>query len=254
MKAIKWDYTDLAPYYSGRPPYAGAVISEIVSLASVAGGDRVCDIGAGTGHLTVQLVDHGLEVDAVEPNEAMRNVGRSRTRARPVAWYEARAEATRRPDDEYALVTFGSSFNVVDPGSALEEAARILRPFGWMACLWNHRDLADPLQAEIEGLIRSRIPDYDYGYRRGDAALHDLRSSSLFGEPRPLEHSVRHEVDAGQWIDAWHAHATLARQAGNQWERIVDEIEALVAHAQTGSVLVVPYTTKGWIAQAKGGD
>ena len=38
-------------------------------------------------------------------------------------------------------------------------ATRILRHRGWFACVWNHRDLEDPLQAEVETLIRARIPD-----------------------------------------------------------------------------------------------
>lgn len=247
--AITWDYSGLAGSYSGRPPYATAVVADIVSMSGVTG--RACDIGAGTAHLTVELLAHGLAVDAVEPNVAMREIGRERTRDAAATWFDATAEATGRPDAHYALVTFGSSFNVVEREPALREAARILRSDGWVACMWNHRDLDDPLQAQIERVIRSYVPNYDYGYRRRETAPRELARSALFGELHKLETSVRHEVAADRWADGWRSHATLARQAGDQTERIVGEIAALVEQAQTDNVLEVPYTTRGWLAQKR---
>ncbi|HET6449477.1 MAG TPA: methyltransferase domain-containing protein [Conexibacter sp.] len=250
MKSLTWDYTSLAHTYRGRPPYAETVIDDVISLAGVAPGDRVCDIGAGTGHLSVHLVGRGLAVDAVEPNAAMREVGRERLDDAPVDWFEAQAEETGRPDRAYRLVTFGSSFNVVEPGAALAEAARILARPGWVALMWNHRDLDDPLQTTIEAAIASRIPGYDYGARRSDPSA-DIEASGRFHAPRHLHATVHHEVDADDWVEAWSSHATLARQAGDQLERIIDEIAALVAQAQVGRQLTVPYTTRCWVAAVK---
>ncbi|HEX7292649.1 MAG TPA: methyltransferase domain-containing protein [Conexibacter sp.] len=226
------------------------MIDEIVALAGVEPGDRVCDVGAGTGHLSVHLVARGLAVDAVEPNDAMREVGRERLADAPVEYFDAQAEETGRPDAAYPLVTFGSSFNVVRSGDALAEVARILERPGHVAIMWNHRDLDDPLQTEIEAAIGSRIPGYDYGTRRADPTA-DVEASGRFHAPRRIEGSVRHEVDADEWVEAWTSHATLQRQAGDQLERIVDEIGALVARAQVAGRLTVPYTTRCWVAQVK---
>lgn len=250
MKSLSWDYTSLAHTYGRRPPYAESVIDELVAIAGVTAGDRICDLGAGTGHLSVHLLTRGLEVDAVEPNDAMRAIGLERLADAPVEWFDAPAEDTGRADGAYPLVTFGSSFNVVEPLRALAEVARILERPGWVAMLWNHRDLDDPLQTEIEAAIASRIPDYDYGARRRDPSP-DLVASGLFHAPRALAGTVDHEVDADDWVEAWTSHATLARQAGDQFDRIVDEIGALVARAQVGSTLTVPYTTRCWVAQVK---
>src|SRR5258707_711112 len=89
-------------------------------------------------------------------------------------------------------------------------------------------DVIDELVA-----IASRIPDYDYGARRRDPSP-DLAASGRFHAPRAIEGTVQHEVDADEWVEAWTSHATLARQAGDQFERIVDEIGTLVARAQVG--------------------
>jgi SAM-dependent methyltransferase len=251
MKSLTWDYTSLAHTYRGRPPYAERVIDQLVALAGVQPGDRVCDVGAGTGHLSVHLVARGLRVDAVEPNDAMRAVGRERLADAPVEWFEAQAEETGRPDRAYSLVTFGSSFNVVRTDAALAEVARILRRPGRVAAMWNHRDLDDPLQTAIEAAIGSRIAGYDYGTRRADPTA-DIAASGRFHAPRSLQATVDHELDADDWVEAWSSHATLARQAGDQLERIIDEIGALVAQAQVGGRITVPYTTRCWVAEVKG--
>jgi len=57
-----------AAYEHGRPPYP----PEAVDWLLPEGASRVLDLGAGTGKLTRQLRDRGLDVIAVEPSEGMR--------------------------------------------------------------------------------------------------------------------------------------------------------------------------------------
>src|SRR6266852_7178795 len=72
-------------------------------------GTRVCDVGAGTGNLTLPLAAAGLAVVALEPNAAMRALGRQRTAGvARVRWLAACAEATPLGDATCDLVTFGS--------------------------------------------------------------------------------------------------------------------------------------------------
>ena len=68
------------------------------------------------------------------------------------AW---KIQACRRT--RLSLATCGSSFGVVDRAATCREVARILEPQGWFACMWNHRDLDDPLQKEIESFIKASI-------------------------------------------------------------------------------------------------
>ena len=154
------------------------------------------------------------------------------------------------PAAVYALVTFGSSFNVCDRAAALRETVRILAPGGWFACLWNHRDLDDPLQAEVEALIRSRVPDYALGSRREDQTR-VIDASGLFGPVEAVEGRIVHTVPAQDWVEAWRSHATLARQAGDGHPAVVVAIENLLKAHGLDSV-PVPYTTRAWIARRRG--
>jgi ubiquinone/menaquinone biosynthesis C-methylase UbiE len=246
VNAETWDYTNLASSYSFRPSYAPQAVDRIVAVCAREH-PRAADIGAGTGHLTVDLAARGCDVDAVEPNEAMRTVGRERTTGSPrVRWWEGTAEATGLPQEAYELVTFGSSFNTTDRPLALRESARLLRDGGWIACLWNHRVLSDPLQAEIEDLIQRSVPGYAYGARREDQEP-IIETSGLFGPVTKLEEPIRHRMAVDDWMVAWRSHATLQRQAGHRFVEVVQAIKDLLDGKGLG-VLEVPYVTVGWIA------
>src|SRR5438046_154735 len=61
-----WDYSLHAKYYSDRPNYHGAAIDLLVHhVGAKAPGFAVADIGAGTGNLTIMLLERGLRVTAV---------------------------------------------------------------------------------------------------------------------------------------------------------------------------------------------
>lgn len=165
----EWDYTELAAAYLKRPDYAQTAIDKMLQTAGVRKGDLVCDVGAGAAHLTIKLAEFGLEVFAVEPNDAMRANGIERTKKfENVRWFEGVGEHTGMETGKFDMVTFGSSFNVCDRQKALVEAKRILKDNGWFACMWNHRDLNDPLQKEIEAVLMQEIENYGYGTRRED--------------------------------------------------------------------------------------
>lgn len=242
-----WDYTALAQAYLKRPGYSEAAIDTLCGLA-VPNPAEVCDIGAGTGQLTRMLACRGHRVVAIEPNAAMRALGRSHTADLPtVHWIDALAEATGQGDGRFDLVTFGSSFNVCDRPRALAEAARVLRPGGWLALIWNHRRLDDPLQAQIEAYIRSVAPNYRHGVRREDQSP-VIAASGCYAEPvkAAIDFFCRQSVEDN--IEAWGSHATLARAAGERFGEALAGIAALLRRSGE-THLDLPYTTVLTLAQ-----
>ena len=248
MMKTEWDYTELAEAYLKRPDYAQSAIDRMIETAGIKRGGMVCDVGAGAAHLTIKLAELGFRVCAVEPNDAMRANGIKRTEQFPdVSWHEGVGEHTGMQDSAFELVTFGSSFNVCDRQLALEKSARILKRDGWFACMWNHRDLDDPLQQQIEAVLKEHITDYSYGTRREDQT-DVIGNSGLFGRVVYLEGSVVHEIPAGDFIEGWRSHGTVYRQSPEKFNLINDEIRTLVQSAGTETVKV-PYTTRIWMAQ-----
>ncbi|MEZ3508131.1 MAG: methyltransferase domain-containing protein [Lachnospiraceae bacterium] len=246
----EWDYTDLAEAYLKRPDYAQSAINKMFEISGIKEGDDVCDIGAGAAHLTIKLAERGLRICAVEPNDAMRTNGVQRTRQYTnVNWFEGVGEHTGMETGKFRLVTFGSSFNVCNRQEALAEARRILMNDGWFACMWNHRDLENPLQKEIEDILKKEIADYNYGTRREDQT-EIIDQSGLFRKVIYVEETVEHKILAEDFIEGWKSHGTVQRQSKEKFDMINEEIRKVIK-AKGEKYITVPYTTRIWMAQAK---
>jgi ubiquinone/menaquinone biosynthesis C-methylase UbiE len=246
----EWDYTELAEAYLKRPDYAQSAIDKMLEVAGVKKGDLACDVGAGAAHLTLKLAEYGLEVYSVEPNDAMRANGIKRTSTfENVHWSEGVGENTGMETGKFDIVTFGSSFSVCDRQAALKETKRILKEGGWFACMWNHRDLNDPLQMEIEDIIKREIEGYSYGTRREDQT-DVINASGLYKDVVYVEGTVIHNILAEDFIEGWKSHGTVQRQSKGKFELINAEIRRLV-ESKNQEYIKVPYTTRIWMAQAK---
>lgn len=246
----EWDYTNLAEAYLKRPNYAGEALDRMLETAGVSKGDKVCDVGAGAAHLTKIMASYGLQIDAVEPNDAMRKNGIEITKNfSNVKWYDGVGEDTGMLENTYKLVTFGSSFNVCNRNKALFESKRILVPGGHFACMWNHRDLEDELQREIELVLKRNIDGYSYGTRREDQTQ-IIEDSGLFQDIQYIEGKILHKILASDFVEGWKSHGTVYRQAPERFETIIKEIRDVVEQ-RCEEYIDVPYTTRIWIAKAK---
>lgn len=244
----EWDYTLLADAYLKRPDYSDAAIDAMLKVSCAEKGNKICDVGAGVAHLTLMLAIRGLEVVAVEPNDAMRKNGIKRTENLPnVQWFEGKGEQTGQSGHNFDIVTFGSSFNVCDRLSALRETARILKPRGWFVCMWNHRQLEDSIQSNIESIIKKHVTEYGYGTRREDQS-EVINSSRLFGPVVHLDACVIHEQTISECVEAWRSHATLERQAGKKFPHVISSIEKYLLSLKVQAIQI-PYLTNIWVAQ-----
>jgi SAM-dependent methyltransferase len=86
------------------------------------------------------------------------------------------------------LVTAGQAFHWFDPGPTRREFARILKPGGYVAFIWNtRRKEGKPFLAGYEELLRNHGTDYPEVYhgRRGSR-----KSISGFFHPDPVEEAT----------------------------------------------------------------
>jgi len=244
MTTLKWDYTDRAEHYDKRADYSKEIVERLLQKIDAIPSKPVADIGAGTGKLTKLLALNGLTVHAVEPNDAMMAIGVKNTEGLPVTWTKGVGEKTDLPESSVYAAFFGSSFNVVDQKATLCEVARILVQDGYFVCMWNHRDLNDYLQNEIEEIIRQMIPDYNYGSRREDPTA-IINESKLFGQVSYLEQNFKVKTPSNIFFEGWKSHATLERQAGKKFASVLERIQELLTRYE---VIDVPFSTRIWFA------
>jgi SAM-dependent methyltransferase len=172
-------------YERGRPGYPSAAVEHL--MARLPAAPLVLDLAAGTGKLTRPLLAAGARVIAVEPIAEMRE-------RLPEGALSGTAEAIPLEDVSVDAVTVGQAFHWFDGDAALGEIARVLRPGGVLALLWNRRVESDPVNAAIEALVgphRGSVPTHRY-----DAWRPTFERTMLFG---PLEEALFENV---QVLDA----------------------------------------------------
>ncbi|PPF79784.1 SAM-dependent methyltransferase [Subtercola sp. Z020] len=151
-------------YERGRPGYPIEAIDWIraeVAGAAVAGVPlTVVDIGAGTGKFTAALLGYGDEVIAVEPDAAMRAALAGKFPE--VRALEGTGEALPLDDGIADLVTFAQAWHWVEVPAASAEVARVLKPGGALALVWNIRDERVDWVARLGQIMgTSAAEDYD---------------------------------------------------------------------------------------------
>jgi len=154
--------TRVADYVGGRPGYPDDAFVWLRETFGLTPGASVADVGAGTGISAEVLLRHGFNVVAVEPNDAMREAAISRLgdlpRFRAVG---AAAEATTLPAASVDAVVAAQAFHWFDRAAFRAECARILKPRGVVALLWNVRRVdGSPFAAGYEALLREFGTDY----------------------------------------------------------------------------------------------
>ncbi|MFI6584021.1 class I SAM-dependent methyltransferase [Embleya sp. NPDC050493] len=179
-------------YERARPSYSHEVVEHLCAGAGIGPGTRVLDLAAGTGKLTRLLVERGASVTAVEPSAAMRETFARVVEGVPV--YAGTAERIPAPAGAYDVVTVAQAFHWFDPEQALREIARVLRPGGALAMVWNELDESEEFIAHLH-----RVAEWPFH------ALHDYRAE-LDGSDRfePAERTLfpwRDELTRDQVVE-----------------------------------------------------
>jgi SAM-dependent methyltransferase len=150
-------------YIKYRPGYPSGVVETLRSECGLTADSIVADVGSGTGILTEMFLRNGNAVYGVEPNREMREAAerllRDYPRFRSVA---AQAEETTLDDAGVDFVTAGQAFHWFDREKTRREFARILRPHGWIALIWNERVTnTTPFLVAYEQLLKDCSTDYE---------------------------------------------------------------------------------------------
>jgi SAM-dependent methyltransferase len=199
----------------------------------------VVDLGAGTGKLTRSLVALGHRVTAVEPLEEM--LDRLRVAVPGAIAVRGSAEEIPLTDGSADVVTCAQAFHWFDPAVALHEMARVLRPGGRIALVWNTRDDARAWVAELTDTVIGRSE-----FRAGgvNATSDRVDESGRFG---PVERaSFAHVQLLGRedLVELVRSRSQCAVLPEDERTPVLERVESLFdAHARDG-VLAMPYVTE----------
>lgn len=146
-----------AEYDRHRPTYPDVLLDHVCEVAALGAGDRVLEIGCGTGQLTRGLLDRGLRVSAIEPGERLIALARQNLGdAGDVEFVNARFEDAPLTRERFRAVLAASAMHWVDPDVGWRKAAGTLAPGGTLA-LVQYVGLNEPGSADDQLALLSAI-------------------------------------------------------------------------------------------------
>lgn len=170
---------------------------------------RIIDLGAGTGKLTGGLLALGVDVIAVEPDTGM--LGELTRRFPAVPAVAGTAERIPLAGATVDAVLAGQAFHWFRLDPALTEIARVLRPGGVFAALWNYDDETVDWVAQLDKLAHtsaSHLHSPGTGlFGRGDEfPVHPAFDSF---ERRYFRHTRRHTAESLTSTIGTHSHTIV---------------------------------------------
>ena len=208
-------------YAKYRPSYPSQAIDCILEELGESNRLIAADIGAGTGIASRLLADRGVEIIAIEPNAAMREAAEPHSL---VQFKDGNAENTKLEDDSVDLITCFQAFHWFNPEPTLKEFARILKPKGRLAAVWNNRDRQDKFTREYDRLMKISSKAKSKPSRTD--RIESLRNTPLFSSVCHLVFSDRYALNRDGLIGRAMS-ASYVPKAGKVNEKITRKLNKL---------------------------
>ncbi len=209
-------------YDRSRPGYPRELIEEACALAGLGRGDRVLEVGCGSGQLTRDLLTAGLDVVAVEPGAQLLSLAAGNLEgAGEATFVNAQFEDAQLPSGHFRAVFAASSFHWIDPEVSWAKVAEVLAPGGTLA-LMQHCGLEEQRSLDDQEALLSTLARVAPEIVAGWPAYRDLPS---------LIEGVEQRRENISEVWAWVGSHDLARpEAGRLFEDVqIAAVPSLVA-------------------------
>jgi len=219
-------------YDRSRPSYPQAAVEWLVGPGPTTA--RVLELGAGTGKLTALLSSLGHQVLATDPSEEMLRLLAVRVPQAAVAM--AAAERVPVASRSVDVVVAAQAFHWFDRDRSLSETARVLRPGGRLALVWNHRDERVPWVKRLGAIIGESGHETDPTRAIDDSGQFEQVEKSTFRFWQPMtRESLR---------DLVHSRSNVAVLTDMERERVLRKVDELYdGYGRGADGMLLPYVT-----------
>lgn len=210
---------DAAGYDAIRPDYPDWVYQVLRDRCGLGAGAATFEIGAGTGTATRRLLELGADpLTAIEPDARLAAYLVERSPSPSLRILVQPFETAALDDGAFDLGVSATSFHWLDEPAALAKVARVLRPGGWWAVVWNvfgDDSLPDPFHEVTHRLL----------------AGPESPSASKAGAPFALDVPARTAA-----LEQAEAFETIEHQT-SRWSLLLDPDQTVALYATFSNII-----------------
>lgn len=218
-----------AEYHAVRPSYPDELFQDLASVVGGAG-ERVLEVGCGSGQATQGLLDRHWDVVAVDPGAELVALARARVSG-TVAFHVARFEVFDPEPASFQLVASAQAWHWIDPAVSFPKAAAALRPGGWLA-VFGHVPLppsADVLE-RLKPVYREIAPDLwrpppQVGYLPTGPVRGLFDASGLFGPVTHRNYTWSERVSPQGYVRQLRTRSDYNMIDADRRDRLLTEVE-----------------------------
>jgi SAM-dependent methyltransferase len=244
-----------ASYHSSRPDYPEWIYQTLRSRCGLDQGTVTFEVGAGTGTATRRLLDLGADpLLAVEPDSRLADFLRKNNPDPALRVLVSAFEDVELEDSAFDLGVSATAFHWLEEDAALTKIARLLRPGGWWAAIWNvfgDNDRPDPFHLATKELLEG--PSSPSASERGapfgldaEARLAALKRTSAFDIADTQKSAWSLVLDADQTVALYATYSNINVRADR--EAVLAELGRIARDKFAGRV-VRNMTTTLYIAR-----
>lgn len=232
-KPFDWGRTseDYAKY---RDIYPREFYEKVVSRGLCVSGQRVLDLGTGTGVLPRNMYEYGAKWTGIDVSENQIAQAKRLSEGMDIDYYAVSAEETDFPDATFDVITACQCFWYFDHERILPSLCRMLKPGGKLLVLYM---AWLPYEDKIAGESERIVLKYSPGWSGAGETVHPIYIPECYSERFKLVYREEYPLAVPFTRESWNGRMKACRGVGaslseseiKQWER--EHLEMLNAIA-----------------------
>lgn len=230
-------------YQKARPNYAPGLFACLQQEFGLNAGSIAADVGSGTGILTRQLLELGIRVYAVEPNDDMRQIAEKELGGSPgFISVDGSAERTNLPDQSVDFVFAASAFHWFDPLAFKKECERIIKPGGMAFLIWNETQMPEEIKQGRTAIFEKYTRPGE-GKRASHKEKPGVKEAFFDGNLGEARFSNAIQYDRERFINRTLSSSYSLTEADPGFDQFVADLGSLFDHYAEGGVIAVQQET-----------
>jgi len=221
-----------ALYDAQRSGYPEKLFEDISAVAVLERGDRVLEVGCGSGQATAGLVARGFDITAIDPGPSLVDLARQKFANLPkVQFVVASFEEWPLIDQTFHLVAAAQSWHWVRPEIGFEKAAKLLLDSGHLAIFGHTPVWSAELVGHLEPVYRRLAPELwgpppENWYQPSGPISAQLAASGRFEPPAHRSYAWRRRYPSSGFAAYLGTRSDHLRLAKQRRDDLLSEVEA----------------------------